>query len=136
MLSFFTSGSWEKDTIFGAARKNFGSSYFVTALAQTSAHYWYIPIKVLFTSDNSFWRGWERPDEKIIFMSNQNKLSDVNKTYINISNEQKFKLIFFYIIFLFIDLLLNTCPFQFEYKYHNFGLLSFVGFQNVHHWKT
>ena len=32
---FFTAGSWEKDTIFGAVRKNFGSSYFVTALETT-----------------------------------------------------------------------------------------------------
>ena len=30
----FTAGSWEKDTIFGAARKNFGLSYFVTALEE------------------------------------------------------------------------------------------------------
>ena len=29
---FFTAGSWEKDTIFGAARKFFGPSYFVMAL--------------------------------------------------------------------------------------------------------
>ena len=32
-MSFFTAGSWEKDTIFGAARKIFVPSYFVTALA-------------------------------------------------------------------------------------------------------
>ena len=32
MVSFFTAGNWEKDTIFGAARKIFGPSYFVTAL--------------------------------------------------------------------------------------------------------
>ena len=32
MVSFFTASSWEKDTIFGAARKIFGRSYFVTAL--------------------------------------------------------------------------------------------------------
>ena len=32
MVSFFTAGSWEKDTIFGAARNFFGPSYFVTAL--------------------------------------------------------------------------------------------------------
>ena len=32
MASFFTAGSWEKDAIFGAARKNFDPSYFVTAL--------------------------------------------------------------------------------------------------------
>ena len=32
MVSFFTAGSWEKDTIFGAARKFFGPYYFVTAL--------------------------------------------------------------------------------------------------------
>ena len=31
---FFTAGSWEKDTIFGAARKFFGPSYFVTAWTQ------------------------------------------------------------------------------------------------------
>ena len=76
---------------------------------------------------------------KIIFSFYQNELSDVNKTYIDISNIrywQKFELIFFYIFFLPIDFELNTCLLQFEYKYHNFGLLSFVGFQNVHHWKT
>ena len=45
-------------------------------------------------SDNSFWG-----DEKMIFTSDrhlsssQNKLSDVNKTYINISNGQKFELL-------------------------------------------
>ena len=33
MVSFLTAGSREKDTIFGAARKFFGPSYFVTALA-------------------------------------------------------------------------------------------------------
>ena len=33
MVSFFTAGSWEKDTIFGAARKIVGPSYFVMALA-------------------------------------------------------------------------------------------------------
>ena len=32
MGSFFTAGSWEKDSIFGAARKIFGRSYFVMAL--------------------------------------------------------------------------------------------------------
>ena len=32
---FFTAGSWEKDTIFGAARKFFEPSYFVTALWYT-----------------------------------------------------------------------------------------------------
>ena len=32
MVSFFTAGSWGKDTIFGAARNFFGPSYFVTAL--------------------------------------------------------------------------------------------------------
>ena len=31
MVSFFLAGSWEKDTIFSAARNNFGPSYFVTA---------------------------------------------------------------------------------------------------------
>ena len=35
---FFTAGSWEKDTIFGAARKNFGDSYFVTALHYNAVH--------------------------------------------------------------------------------------------------
>jgi hypothetical protein len=33
-VSFFTAGSWEKNTIFGAARKIFGTSYFVTALGR------------------------------------------------------------------------------------------------------
>ena len=32
IVSFFTAGSWEKGTIFGAARKNFGPSYIVTSL--------------------------------------------------------------------------------------------------------
>ena len=35
MVSFFTGGSWEKDTMFGAARKFFGRSYFVMALVST-----------------------------------------------------------------------------------------------------
>jgi hypothetical protein len=29
---FFSAGSWEKDTVLGAARKIFGPSYFVMAL--------------------------------------------------------------------------------------------------------
>ena len=36
MVSFLTAGSWEKDTIFGAARKIFSPSYFVTALTLKS----------------------------------------------------------------------------------------------------
>ena len=32
MVSFFTAGSLEKDTIFGAARNIFAPSYFVMAL--------------------------------------------------------------------------------------------------------
>ena len=34
MVSFFTAGSLEKDTIFGAARKFFDPSYFVMALGK------------------------------------------------------------------------------------------------------
>ena len=33
LMYLFTAGSCEKDTIFGAARKFFGPSHFVTALA-------------------------------------------------------------------------------------------------------
>ena len=32
MVYFFTTGSWGKDTLFGAARNFFGASYFVAAL--------------------------------------------------------------------------------------------------------
>ena len=32
MVSFFTAGSWEKETIFGAAQTIFGPPYFVRAL--------------------------------------------------------------------------------------------------------
>ena len=32
MVSFFTTGSWEKYTIFGAAQTKLGPSYFVAAL--------------------------------------------------------------------------------------------------------
>ena len=35
MVSFFTAGSCEKDIIFGATKKNFGPSYFVTFLLIT-----------------------------------------------------------------------------------------------------
>ena len=40
MVSFFTAGSWEKDTIFGAARKIFGPSYFVTVLQTVALLAW------------------------------------------------------------------------------------------------
>ena len=49
MVSFFTAGSREKDTIFGAARKIFGPSYFVTALTpivSRSKSKWYKAQKV------------------------------------------------------------------------------------------
>ena len=36
MVSYFTAGSLEKDTIFGAARKIFGTSNFVMALDSTA----------------------------------------------------------------------------------------------------
>ena len=47
MVSFFTAGSWEKDTIFGAASKIFGASYFVTALEHTNYHSFYKWTKIL-----------------------------------------------------------------------------------------
>jgi hypothetical protein len=36
---FFSAACCKKDTIFGAARKNFGLSYFVTALARGTCHH-------------------------------------------------------------------------------------------------
>ena len=39
MVSFFTAGSWEKDTIFGAARKIIGPSYFVMALVVSISNF-------------------------------------------------------------------------------------------------
>ena len=37
MVSFFTAGTWEKNTIFGAARKFFIPSYFVIALIDSES---------------------------------------------------------------------------------------------------
>ena len=53
-----------------------------------------ISIEVLFTSDNSFWVDDDKSFSKvkIIFLSQKNKLSDVNKTYIEIRIGQKFEL--------------------------------------------
>ena len=54
---------------------------------------WILIIKVLFTSDNLFW-----VDDKLFLevknhlLSPQNKLSDVNKTFIDLGNGQKFEL--------------------------------------------
>ena len=47
-------------------------------------------------NSNLFWgdeKNWFQKFKKIIFSSHQNELSDVNKTYINISNGQKFELL-------------------------------------------
>ena len=57
MVSFFTAGSWEKDTISGAARKFFGPSYFVTALGGMvlwlgSSFYHFQPINALIVGQN------------------------------------------------------------------------------------
>ena len=46
----------------------------------------------MFTSKNLFW--WnEKSCIRIIFLSLQNELSDANKTYIDVSNGQKFDLV-------------------------------------------
>ena len=73
---------------------------------------------VLFTSDNLFW--W---DEKIIFRSKKSfshppqiELSDINKTFIGISNGQKFKLTVIFISGKYLSGLifsyLGYCKFQ------------------------
>ena len=47
MVSFFTAGSLKKNTIFGAARKNFGPSYFMTPLDDVTFPFYpiYLPNK-------------------------------------------------------------------------------------------
>ena len=64
-------------------------------IAQTSAHYWYkyrscLCLIICFGGT----RNWFLTSENH-FLIPHNKLSDVNKTYIDISNGQKFELYFF-----------------------------------------
>ena len=52
-------------------------------------------------NSNLFWgdeKNWFQKLKKIIFSSHQNELSDLNKTYIDISNGQKFELLAKYIL--------------------------------------
>ena len=49
LVSFFTSGSCEKDTIFGAARIFFGPSYYVMAL--TNSELWIGVLSILFMNN-------------------------------------------------------------------------------------
>ena len=60
MVSFFTAGRWEKDTIFGAARKNFDPSYFVTALAKNNPNtYILFQLKIYSFGFERLWFQWE-----------------------------------------------------------------------------
>ena len=71
------------------------NAYFDILIAQTSAHYQYLysyrsclrlTIRFLGGLESDFQK------KKVIFSSPENKLSDISKTYIDITNGQKFEL--------------------------------------------
>ena len=67
--------------------------------AQTSAQYWYLYRSYLRPVIRFGWTINRFQKWKIIFLSQTNKLSDVNKTYIDISNGQKFELYIYLSLF-------------------------------------